>query len=199
MLSAPETGAIFDRNEYMTFRPYQDPDCLYFVTATILGWQQLFVELPLARIVMDSLDWHRRNGRWSLYAYVLMPSHLHAVVKPEGSETISSVLQSFGSFTAHTILAQLKRGERNDLLAFFAERQEQDACKEHQVWKPLQAKNVYSAEFLREKVEYIHNNPVAKHWHLVEDRADYRYSSACFYDRGIIPSVEVDDVRAWFG
>jgi hypothetical protein len=38
---------------------------------------------------------------------------------------------------------------------------------------------------------------VTKRWRLVEDRADYAYSSACFYDKGIMPIVEVDDVREW--
>jgi REP element-mobilizing transposase RayT len=126
-----------------------------------------------------------------------MPSHLHAIVKPEGTQTISSVLQSLGSFTAHAILALLRTQGRHDLLTFFAQRQEKDAGKQHQIWQPIQPKNVYSAAFLREKLEYAHSNPVAKHWHLADDRADYRYSSACLYDRGIMPMVEVDDVREW--
>jgi len=170
---------------------------LYFITATILGWQQIFSEPACARIVLDSLDWHRRQGRWSLYAYALMPSHLHAIIKPEGTQTISSVLQSFGSFTAHAMLAYLSSQERRDLLTAFAQRQDKDTGKEHQIWRPIEAKNTYSVAFLREKLEYTHNNPVAKHWHLVSDRADYLYSSACYYDRGGMPVVEVDDARAW--
>jgi REP element-mobilizing transposase RayT len=181
----------------MTFKPHHDPTHLYFLTATILGWRQVFVKPAYARIVLDSLDWHRRQGRWSLYAYVLMPNHLHALVKPEETRTVSDVLQSFGSFTAHAILVRLKSESHDNLLAFFAQRREKDARKEHQIWQPIQAKNVYSAAFLREKLDYMHNNPVAKQWHLVEDRADYAYSSACFYDRGEAPAVEVDDVRGW--
>jgi len=181
----------------MTFKPHNDPSHLYFLTATILGWKQIFREPACAQIVLNSLDWHRRQGRWSLFTYVLMPNHLHAIVKPEGTQTASTVLQSFGSFTAHAILAWLKSSGQDELQAFFAERQERDARKEHQIWQPIQAKNIYSIEFLVEKVEYTHNNPVAKHWHLVEDRADYAHSSACFYDRGTMPVVEVDDVREW--
>ena len=78
-------GAIRDMEKAVTFKPHHDPSHLYFITVTILGWQQIFIEPPCARIVLDSLDWHRRHGRWSLYAYVLMPNHLHAIVKPEGS------------------------------------------------------------------------------------------------------------------
>ena len=181
----------------MTFKLHHDPTHLYFVTATVLGWRQLFVTPDYARIVLDSLDWHRKNGRWNLYAYVLMPNHLHAIIKPLGDHGISGVLQSFGSFTAHAILDTLKREAHEDRLAFFAQRQDRDASKQHQFWQPIQAKNVTSIEFLREKLEYIHNNPVAKKWRLADDRADYMYSSGCFYDRGLPPLVSVDDIREW--
>jgi hypothetical protein len=71
------------------------------------------------------------------------------------------VLQSFGSFTAHAILARLRSEDRCDLLAFFAQRQDRDSSKKHQIWRPIQAKNVHSLAFLREKLEYVHNNLVA--------------------------------------
>ena len=83
------------------------------------------------------------------------------------------------------------------MLTFFAQRQDHDVSKKHQIWLPIEAKNVFSEEFLRQKVEYVHNNPVAKHWRLVGDRADYPYSSACFYDRGEPPIIDVDDIREW--
>jgi len=181
----------------MTFKPHHDPTHLYFVTATVLGWKQLFIQSDYARIILDSLDWHRKNGRWNLYAYVVMPNHLHAITKPLNDRSISNTLQSFGSFTAHAVLDRLKSEKRDDLLAFFAERQDRDAGKQHQIWQPIQAKNVLSVSFLREKLEYTHNNPVAKKWHLAADRSDYAYSSACFYDRGLAPPVEVDDIREW--
>ena len=181
----------------MTFKPVHDPTHLYFITATILGWKQLFSDPEYARIVLDSLDWHRREGRWSLYVYVVMPTHLHAIIKPLADLSISDVLQSFGSFTAHAILRRLRDEQRHDLLAFFADRQDRDARKRHQIWQPIQAKNVHSVAFLSEKVEYVHNNPAADKWRLVTDRADYAYSSACFYDRGVACRVQVDDVREW--
>ena len=56
-------------------------------------------------------------------------------------------------------------------------------------------RNIFNEEVLRETVEYIHNNPCDKNWNLVRDRSDYPYSSACFYDRGVMPLIEIDDVR----
>ncbi len=181
----------------MTIKPYHDPTHLFFVTATIMGWKHLFVEPACAKIILQSLDWHRHHGRWSLFVFVVMPNHAHFIIRPLGEQTISTVLQSFGSYTAHAILAQLRQDKQTDLLTFFAQRQDHDESKEHQIWLPIEAKNVYSVEFLRQKVEYSHNNPVAKHWRLADDRADYRYSSARFYDKGESPIIEVDDIREW--
>jgi REP element-mobilizing transposase RayT len=181
----------------MTFKPHHDPTHLYFITATVLGWRRLFAKSTYAHIVLGSLDWHRRQGRWALYAFVLMPDHLHAIIKPRNERTISDVLQSFGSFTTHSILAQLRAEGRSGLLTFFRQRQDCDVRKKHQIWQPIQAKNVHSRAFLREKLEYIHENPVAKRWHLAGEWADYPYSSACYYDKGVAAAVEVDDVREW--
>ena len=181
----------------MTFKPIHDPSHLYFVTATVLGWKKLFVEDKFADVVLNSLDWHRLQNRWRLYAYVIMPNHLHAIIKPLGEFTISSLLQSFGSYTAHEILRILKQTRREDLLAFFSDREQVDSTKLYQIWKPIQAKNIYSKEFLCEKLDYIHNNPVAKGWNLVGDRSEYQYSSACFYNQDEAPIIEVDDIRGW--
>ena len=108
----------------MTFRPHHDPAHLYFVTATILGWKHLFIDSAYAEIALQSLNWHRRHGRWSLFAFVVMPNHMHFIVRPLGGQTISRVLQSFGSYTAHAILDRLRQDGRADLLAFFAQRQD---------------------------------------------------------------------------
>jgi hypothetical protein len=50
---------------------------------------------------------------------------------------------------------------------------------------------------LSEKTEYIHSNPASKNWRLVKNRADYKYSSACFYDNGKVPIIPITDVNKW--
>jgi putative transposase len=179
----------------VSFRPQHDPSHLYFVTLTLHGWKRLLSEPAYASIVLGSLDWLRRRGRWSLYAFVIMPSHLHTVVRPSGSLLITDVLRQFASYTAHAILKQLREEQQNGLLSFFAGHA--DPGKRHGIWQEVQAKNVYSAAFLRQKLEYIHSNPVVKRWALADSRADYPYSSACFYDRGTMPLIGLDDVRPW--
>ena len=181
----------------MTFKPQHFPDQLFFVTGSLIGWRPLLARPEFSAIILEALAWHRQHGRWALYAYVIMPTHFHTAIKPVDPYTISANLQSFGSFTAHAILKQLRSQQLQSDLDYFAQHRQADSTERHQIWQPLQAKNIYSPEFLREKVEYIHANPVAKKWNLVANRADYRYSSACFYDRHETPLIEVDDVREW--
>jgi hypothetical protein len=52
-------------------------------------------------------------------------------------------------------------------------------------------------DFLGQKMEYIHQNPVAKDWKLAKHRADYPYSSAGFYDYGRKPIIEITDINEW--
>ena len=51
-------------------------------------------------------------------------------------------------------------------------------------------KECYSADFIQQKLEYIHRNPLSKHWHLTDTPESYLHSSAKFYlsgEQGIYP------------
>jgi REP element-mobilizing transposase RayT len=137
----------------------------------------------------------QQQKRILLFAFVIMPSHLHAILKPE-SNTIGEIVQQFGSFTAHDVLKKLDANNQKDLLAVFR-RKKRDQRHEHSIWQDIQAKNIFSVDFLQQKLEYIHQNPVAKDWKLVEDRADYPYSSAGYYDYGRKPIIDITDVNDW--
>jgi REP element-mobilizing transposase RayT len=178
-----------------TFSSFHDPTHLYFITASIIEWKHLFITPKYINIPLNSFAWMQKQSRILLFAFVIMPSHLHAILKPI-SDTIGEIFQQFGSFTAHEILKQLKADNQNDLLETFHQ-QKRDPRHEHSIWQDIQAKNIYSPDFLWQKMEYIHQNPIAKDWSLAEDRADYLYSSAGFYDYGRRSIIELTDVREW--
>jgi putative transposase len=179
----------------MTFASFHDPFHLYFITASVIDWKHLFITPEYANIPLNSLAWLQQQKRILLFAYVIMPSHLHAVIKPEQA-TIAETLQQFGSFTAHEILKKLRTSNQLDLLNVFHQNR-RDQRHEHSIWQDIQAKNIYSIDFLQQKLEYIHQNPVAKEWKLVNDRADYLYSSAGYYDYGRKPIIEITDINEW--
>ena len=179
----------------MTFSSIHDINHLYFVTASISGWKHLLAEPKYRQIVLDSLVWLQNEKRILLFVFVIMPSHLHLILKPE-NKTIGEVLQDFGSYTAHIILSELRKDGRDELLKFF-HHERRDARHQHSIWQDMQAKNIYSIEFLNQKMEYIHSNPVSKDWKLVDDWAEYKYSSACFYNKRIMPIIPITDINKW--
>ena len=193
MLPAPSSAQAYTTN--MTFPSAHDINHLYFVTASVSGWKHLLVESKYIQIVLDSLMWLQNEKRILLFAFVIMPSHLHMILKPE-DRAISGIVQDFGSYTAHAILQELRKDKRNDLLKFFHE-QRRDTRHEHSIWQDIQAKNIYSSKFLFQKMEYIHSNPISKDWKLVDNRAEYKYASTCFYDKGIPPIIPITDVNEW--
>lgn len=68
--------------------------------------------------------------------------------------------------------------------------------KLHEVFKPsFDHKPCYSYEFIEQKLEYIHHNPFAKHWRLVDDWRLYLHSSASFYETGIQRNTLVTHYR----
>ena len=68
----------------------------------------------------------------------------------------------------------------------------------YSVWESeYQAKNVYSPDFLRQKLEYIHENPVQSQWQLVKSPEEYVWSSARYYLAGarcLIPVSDANDL-----
>jgi len=179
----------------MTFASFHDPSHLYFITASIIEWKHLFVEADYAMIPLNSLAWMQREKRILLFAFVVMPSHLHVILKPE-SNSIGEIVQQFGSFTAHEILKKLRMQKQKDLLELFNQKK-RDERHEHSIWQDIQAKNIYSMKFLQQKLDYIHQNPIAKDWKLTKDRADYLYSSAGYYDYERKPIIEITDINEW--
>jgi len=179
----------------MTFPSFHDPAHLYFITASVIAWKHLFITPEYAIIPLNSLAWLQEQKRLLLFAFALMPSHLHAVLKPENC-SIGEIIQDFGAFTAHEILKKLRSHNQKDLLEVFHQNK-RDPRHQHSIWQDIQAKNIYSMDFLQQKLEYIHQNPVAKEWKLVKDRADYLYSSAGYYDYGRKPIIEITDINEW--
>jgi len=56
--------------------------------------------------------------------------------------------------------------------------------RQHNIWlrDPLAVK-VFSRDMAAQKLEYMHLNPMQPHWLLCNSPAEYRFSSAKFYEQ----------------
>ncbi len=62
----------------------------------------------IGKLVADALC-HFDGKRYKLHAWVVMPNHVHVVLSPKGSHTLSSILHSWKSFTARKANSMLGR------------------------------------------------------------------------------------------
>lgn len=113
-----------------------------------------------------------------------MPSHLHMICRVEGKYTLSEVLRDFKKYTSKAIVAQVEEeseSRREWMLALFAKAGELlKSIKDFKFWQDgNQAKEIYGNDFLEQKLDYIHNNPVEEM--IVSKPEDYLFSSARNY------------------
>ncbi len=177
----------------MTYKPIHVPEDLYFITGTTILWLPISKHEIFWDIILRSLTWHRQQKRMLLFAFVIMPTHLHWISKPLLPYTINDNIRSFASFTAHKILLAARVYHQSVIIRKFAQNAKKG--KNHRIWLSFQAKNIYTDKYLRQKMEYIHNNPIKSNWFQFEDRTDYDLSSACYYDLCINPIIPIDDIH----
>ncbi|MCC7524339.1 MAG: transposase [Chitinophagaceae bacterium] len=54
--------------------------------------------------IADSLRYCQKNKGLELYAWCLMPSHLHMIIGAEGDRKLSDILRDFKKFTSKEII-----------------------------------------------------------------------------------------------
>jgi putative transposase len=57
---------------------------VYFVTASTWGHRSLFQTDRMARLFIDTLFHYRREGKFLLHEFVVMPTHFHLLLTPSG-------------------------------------------------------------------------------------------------------------------
>jgi putative transposase len=174
-----------------TWPIHADPTHLYFVTTSAVEHARIFQREVIKRILVDSLNTGRILGQYELFAFVIMPNHLHIVIRCLKDYLVSDVVREFKKATANLILRHYEAEDNQEALASCRSRVKPGQKQQHAVWEDeYQAKNVFSPTFLRQKLDYIHNNPVQPHWCLTERPEEYAWSSARFYlanQRALIP------------
>jgi len=182
----------------MPVRPNFNPDYLYFVTTTSERHIHIFKRESIIRIILDSLHFLRTNGHMELFAFVIMPNHIHVIGRFSKEHPLSDIMRDFKRHTARQIIRQLQAKENTDTLNLL-QQLNKDNRQEYKVWEDgYDARDVFSIEFLEQKLNYLHHNPCQPHWNLAEVPENYPWSSARFYIADKRTVIPVDDVRDLF-
>jgi REP element-mobilizing transposase RayT len=167
----------------MSYRIFNDQNYAYFVTWTIVDWLPLFNFEPYRVIVLEALAYMRTNKKTQLNAFVIMPSHIHAILWPEVDIHLSNVIRDFKRFTSREISKVAAVQNDIDFLDQFeyarSNNRAQDASR-FQIWQEgSHPEAIFSEKFAKQKLDYIHMNPVKAG--LVQTPDEWLYSSAQAY------------------
>ena len=152
--------------------------------------------LPLLRtkrarnLFVHALEKIRKRYRFSLVSYVVMPEHVHLLISEPVKGTPSLVLKVLKQRVSRDLRRRRRRvpaGQRR--FAF--------SSGDGDLPRFWQARfydfNVWSANKRKEKLEYMHRNPILRG--LVAHPKDWPWSSWSFYANGEQGLVPIDPVQ----
>ena len=140
-------------------KPTRDlnPHGTYFVTFSTWKRRKLLIVESNARLFLKTLYGYRRQGRFELHAFVVMPEHVHLLLTPAPGVTLERSIQFIKGGYSHALGLELNRkGEAW-----------QRGFTDHRIRD--------GGDFDVHR-DYIYENPVRRG--LVACASDYRYCSA---------------------
>ncbi len=159
------------------------PGALHFITGNFMNRIPAFSEPECCLTFLAELKALNSDWPCKLIAYVLMPDHFHLITNPRD-----------GRIKEYT--RNLKRRAANAILTFNDRFRFPETNEGRQVWQEsFKAVPLWSGWMIRQKVNYIHSNPVKAK--LVRSARDYEWSSfRSYYSQGEEP-LAVDHDWWW--
>ena len=157
----------------------RDTPALY-LTSVAKDRLPVFQTDTIKLIACAALDEARASGGFSVYAYVIMPDHLHAITSTNLKP--SKILQYINGIISRRVIDHLKERDHNASLRKLR-RESGTRGHKYSLWEHhSNALAIFSEDMLMQKVNYIHENPVRAE--LVDRAEDYRWSSAACHSLG---------------
>lgn len=160
---------------------WNEPGHAHFLTYSCFRRLPLLTRERTRRWVLDALEATRREHDVALWAYVIMPEHVHILLHPRRPK-----------YEMRRILAALKRPV-SDAAREHLEEIEDDRWLElltvayptrkvFRFWQPGGGfdRNIFREKSVPAVIDYIHANPVRRE--LVAQPTDWEWSSARFWE-----------------
>ncbi|MGD0921358.1 MAG: hypothetical protein ABSA70_06270 [Terriglobia bacterium] len=171
----------------------RDTPCLA-ITVVARDRLPVFRTEALKAIVCQAMDEARKSGGFAVFAYVILPDHLHVVT--DGARKPSDTLRFLKGIISHRVIEHLKRGGHNSSLQKLR-LQTKARGHEYSLWQHHSNVVLLATEnMFMQKVNYLHLNPVRAG--LAERAEDYRWSSVRCWRGGILEDeplrVDLDQI-----
>jgi len=156
----------------------------YYITITVVDWIDLFTRKRYKDIMVDALKYGQTSKGLEIYAWCLMPSHLHMICRSNSQNSVADIMRDLKGHTSKQLIRSITE-ENESRTEWMLERFEK-ACahlkrgQKYKIWQNgYHAKELTGNAFIYQKLKYIHMNPVEAG--IVEKFEDYLYSSGPNY------------------
>jgi len=171
---------------------------IYFFTMTVVDWVDVFTRRLYSDIIIDSIKHCQETKGLVVHAYVIMPSHVHMIASTKNGDDLSAIIRDMKKFTSKKIVQQIQDEATESRRDWMLHRFEYagkylERIKNFKFWQDgNQPKECMTNEFIWQKLNYIHNNPVEAG--IVFEPWQYVYSSAGDYagNKGLIDLYLID-------
>ena len=165
-----------------------DQGTLHFITFSCYQRRALLGSARARNLFVRLLDETRERYGFALYGYVVMPDHVHLLIGEPKRGTPSTVMQVLKQRVSREMRRNRRRRQPPGQLALPFLRSA-DALPHF--WQArFYDFNVWSARKIREKLDYMHQNPVKRR--LVTRAEDWAWSSHRHYVQMGEPLVRMD-------
>ncbi len=160
--------------------PFYSDGTLYFVTFSVVQWLPVFVSEKAFKIVTDSLNFCHHKKKLRINAYVIMPTHFHAILFDErfDAKQLETTVTDFRKFTGRQLCDFCEQNRPACFSETFRKAAGED--RERRFWQPSRhPEQIETESFWQTKLDYLHENPCRKG--LVTHAGDWRFSSANYW------------------
>jgi putative transposase len=166
------------------------PSDAHFLTFSCFRRMPLLSRERSCRWFLDGVQLGREREMYDLWAYVIMPEHVHLVLRPHGRVRICEILRTIKQSTAKRALVWIKAHEPTFLTRL--EHRRIDGSVSYHFWQRGGGydRNLRSVADVHEKIHYVHNNPVRRG--LVEKASLWQWSSCRAWETGKDEPMAID-------
>ena len=173
-----------------TRRTYNTPGDAHELTFSCFRRLPLLDSDGIRRVFLNQLNKARERWDFELWAYVLMPEHVHLLVWPKSRVyDIAAIRKSIKQSVPQRAVHYMRRRQPDALKAFEVLRQ---GVLGYRFWQEGGGydRNLFSPRAIGKVIGYIHNNPVRRG--LVTSPLEWPWSSARWYAGLDVNAIEVD-------
>ncbi len=174
---------------------FHDRQGVYFISFAVVNWMDVFIREVYFDCLIKSLAYCREKKGMELFAYFIMPSHVHLIFSSKNADP-SGLLRDFKSHTSKQLgklISENKYESRREWMLMMMKNagNKNSNVQGLQFWQqnnhPIE---LYSQNVFDQKMDYIHANPIV--FGFVTEAAHWKYSSARNYENNDHSVLEID-------